>query len=344
MRLHKLTSGIFLSFCTMISFAQTGPAVQKGFVQFNTDGAAYGMNAGKDNNIKTSAELKYDGSASKLLVALYSKPDTRDTILIYLSDEKGLVASGDFSATAKYAFIYKLYGKGSMIKSLDNSKNETTKTNFIRLTKLEAKPGGTAEGVFSFTDIPFKSNNGKIVAMVKGISDGHFHAIITQYNEMPGSNNGNTSVIAGLNPVAKQLFKDVKCKLTDAEKNQIANLTGFILTGKKEQPFAMDKESMDYPYNAVVTITDMNKDGVEEVFIEFGNTYTSGNTGANIVLYIKDKQKGYNTNLGFPGISPEQLKTGYGGYPDLLIGGPGFEFPIWRWNGKEYVFYKTKKM
>ena len=33
------------------------------------------------------------------------------------------------------------------------------------------------------------------------------------------------------------------------------------------------------------------------------------------------------------------------GFPDLLIGGPGFDFPIWRWNGKEYSFYKkiTKK-
>ena len=106
----------------------------------------------------------------------------------------------------------------------------------------------------------------------------------------------------------------------------------------------MDKESLEYPYGAVVTITDMNKDGIEEVFIQFGNTYTSGNTGANIVLYIKDKQKGYKTNLGFPGVEPEQLKTGFGGYPDLLIGGPGFEFPIWRWNGKEYVYYKSKKM
>jgi hypothetical protein len=28
------------------------------------------------------------------------------------------------------------------------------------------------------------------------------------------------------------------------------------------------------------------------------------------------------------------------GYPDLMIGGPGFEHPVWRWNGKEYNVYK----
>jgi len=31
------------------------------------------------------------------------------------------------------------------------------------------------------------------------------------------------------------------------------------------------------------------------------------------------------------------------GYPDLIIGGPGFEFPIWRWNGKEYAYINKVK-
>ncbi len=41
---------------------------------------------------------------------------------------------------------------------------------------------------------------------------------------------------------------------------------------------------------------------------------------------------------------PEFQKTFNLGYPDLLIGGPGFEQPVWRWNGKEYQFYKTVGM
>ncbi len=34
----------------------------------------------------------------------------------------------------------------------------------------------------------------------------------------------------------------------------------------------------------------------------------------------------------------EFLKTkGVGGWPDISIGGPGFCFPVWRWNGKAYA-------
>ena len=48
-------------------------------------------------------------------------------------------------------------------------------------------------------------------------------------------------------------------------------------------------------------------------------------------------------NLGFPGTLPDALSTTNLGYPDLLIGGPGFEFPVWRWNGKVYDFFKQVK-
>jgi hypothetical protein len=340
---------VIFTACITVTIAQTKStnesiATSSGFVQFKSDGISYGMNTEKDNS-KVNAELKYSATIPRVLLAVYSRPDSRDTILILLSDDKGLSTAtpGNFSGSAKLFFIYKLYGKGSMIKSVDNAKGEITAANYIKLTTLEAKPGGVAEGSFSFTDIPFQNKEGKVVARIRGISDGHFKAIITKYSEItPGT--VSTAARNGLSPVANILFKDIKCKLTDTDKNEIAKMTGFVLSGKKEQPFAMDKESLEYPYNAVVTVTDMNKDGIEEVFIQFGNTYTSGNTGANIVLYIKDKQKGYKTNLGFPGVEPEQLKTGFGGYPDLLIGGPGFEFPIWRWNGKEYVYYKSKKM
>ena len=48
-------------------------------------------------------------------------------------------------------------------------------------------------------------------------------------------------------------------------------------------------------------------------------------------------------NLGFPGMTPDVLTTSNKGYPDLVVGGPGFEFPVFRWNGKMYDNYKTLK-
>jgi len=146
-----------------------------------------------------------------------------------------------------------------------------------------------------------------------------------------------------LSPVAAELFKGVKSVTSINEKNYIAQKIAFVLSGNKEQPFAQDKDSKDYPFTAAVLPTDLNKDGKEEIFISFGNTYTSGNTGSSIVLFIKNVKGVYEMNLGFPGMAPDVLTTINKGYPDLVVGGPGFEFPVFRWNGKIYDNYKTIK-
>lgn len=146
-----------------------------------------------------------------------------------------------------------------------------------------------------------------------------------------------------LNPIASVLFKNIKSTLTVDEKNFIANKIGFVLSGNKDQPFALDTESKDYPFGALVMPTDLNNDKKEEIFIHFGNSYTSGNTGSSITLFIKNTAGTYEMNLGFPGVIPDVLTTMSKSYPDLLVGGPGFEFPVFRWNGKVYATYKSVK-
>ena len=87
----------------------------------------------------------------------------------------------------------------------------------------------------------------------------------------------------------------------------------------------------------------MNKDGKEEIFVQFGNSYTSGNTETSISLFIKNTSGAYKNHLGFPGTLPDALSSVSQGYPDLLIGGPGFEFPVLRWNGKTYAHHHMVK-
>ena len=146
-----------------------------------------------------------------------------------------------------------------------------------------------------------------------------------------------------LNKVADLLFKNVKTKLTVAEKNHVATALGFVLSNDQVQPFAQDADSKDYPFTALVFPTDMNKDGIEEIFVQFGNSYTSGNTETSISLFIKNISGVYKNHLGFPGTLPDALSTVSQGYPDLLIGGPGFEFPVLRWNGKTYANHHMVK-
>lgn len=66
---------------------------------------------------------------------------------------------------------------------------------------------------------------------------------------------------------------------------------------------------------------------------------TSGIMGSSILAYFPVKES-FELQLGFPGTLPDVLATGNLGFPDLLIGGPGFEFPIQRWNGRSYEFYR----
>ena len=57
------------------------------------------------------------------------------------------------------------------------------------------------------------------------------------------------------------------------------------------------------------------------------------------MLFIKDASGNYKDNLEVPAIISVYRTTNLG-CPDLLIGGPSFEFPVWRWNGKHYDLYK----
>jgi hypothetical protein len=146
-----------------------------------------------------------------------------------------------------------------------------------------------------------------------------------------------------LSEVASLLFRDVKTKLTIAEKNQVAAKLGFIVSGNKEQPFALDADSKEFSFPALVLPSDMNKDGKEEIFVVFGNSFTSGHTGSSVALFIKNTAGEYRDHLGFPGMAPDVLATARPGYPDLLIGGPGFEYPVWKWDGKAYKYSRNVK-
>lgn len=122
------------------------------------------------------------------------------------------------------------------------------------------------------------------------------------------------------------LFANTASKLSPAEKNAIYKQTGFLLSADKKG-FIQDAQSADFPFNALVYTTDLNKDGKEEVFVQYGNSYTSGQAGSSIVLFIQEGGGNYKPHLGFPGMAAAALPTSSQGYPDLVIGGPGFKFP-----------------
>ena len=93
--------------------------------------------------------------------------------------------------------------------------------------------------------------------------------------------------------------------------------------------------------DAWLDFPDLNGDGTPEVRAVFGNTCLSGHAGTNVTLFVEAEGE-YRPQLGFPAASAEPLGTDNLGFPDLLIGGPGFCFPVYRWNGTEYAHLRNE--
>lgn len=98
-------------------------------------------------------------------------------------------------------------------------------------------------------------------------------------------------------------------------------------------------EGFDQPVQPQVDVVDLNGDGQPEVFMLIGGPMF-GAAGANLNLYIKNKDGQWKSNFGFPAGGYTLLKTKSDGYPDIAIEGPGACSPVWRWNGREYALYK----
>ena len=111
---------------------------------------------------------------------------------------------------------------------------------------------------------------------------------------------------------------------------------GFKKTGGK---WIACETPPDVPYTPgnIDQILDLNGDGRPEAVISEGSIYCYGNTETGFSIVSQQADGKWKLVTSSPGI-PDFLKTkGVGGWPDIAIGGPGFCFPVVRWNGKAYV-------
>jgi hypothetical protein len=116
----------------------------------------------------------------------------------------------------------------------------------------------------------------------------------------------------------------------------ISEATGGRFKARKGQYFDQNcRESIEYEADVV----DLNNDGQPEVFTQVYGSCWGGMAGVHMNLFIKDKNGQWQSQFGFTG-SYKVLKTKNKGYPDIEIGGPGFCFPVWRWNGQQYQIHK----
>jgi len=97
-----------------------------------------------------------------------------------------------------------------------------------------------------------------------------------------------------------------------------------------------DPGTMSYTPGQIEQVADLNGDGLPEVVISEGSTFCFGMTGLGYSLVGKQADGGWKLISDGAGI-PTFLDTrGADNWPDIEVGGPGFCFPVLRWNGATY--------
>lgn len=148
-----------------------------------------------------------------------------------------------------------------------------------------------------------------------------------------------TATLIALAPAVSAQTPPVSAKLGAAERAAIFKAAGAVQRGGK---WIICKEDPQAYGANIADVRDLNGDGRLEAVVTEDGTFCHGNTGTGFQLLSKQANGGWRVMTSNSGI-PEFLKTsGIGGWPDISIGGPGFCFPLERWNGKEYVLHRTE--
>ena len=127
-------------------------------------------------------------------------------------------------------------------------------------------------------------------------------------------------------------------KLSPADEAAAFKAAGYKLKGKQWR--ACDDPTPSYTPGAVEEVRDLNGDGLPEVVLTEGSTSCYGNTGAGYSLVSKQANGSWKRITNGTGILTFLPTKGVGGWPDIEIGGPGFCFPVERWNGQKYVLQR----
>jgi hypothetical protein len=94
--------------------------------------------------------------------------------------------------------------------------------------------------------------------------------------------------------------------------------------------------------DVTIEIRDLNGDGRPDGVVTDYGLACYGGTEQGFVLVTKDASGAWRKLFATQGI-PEFLPTrGVGGWPDIVNGGPGFCFPVMRWNGRDYAIVRWR--
>jgi hypothetical protein len=125
--------------------------------------------------------------------------------------------------------------------------------------------------------------------------------------------------------------------LSQAEQSAVFKAAGAVL---RKGSWVICADDPSAGGARIETVRDLNGDGRSEAVVTEGGSYCYGNTGAAYTVLSRQADGSWRKISSNTGIA-EFLKTrGVDGWPDISVGGPGFCFPVERWNGKAYQLHR----
>lgn len=111
---------------------------------------------------------------------------------------------------------------------------------------------------------------------------------------------------------------------------------GFTQRGGLWRSECDDPGTPSYTPGSIESVADLNGDGQPEAVVTEGGTYCYGMAGTAFVLVSRQASGRWvrmTSGLGMPMVLNTRGKSNW---PDVQVGGPGFCFPVLRWDGREY--------
>lgn len=128
-------------------------------------------------------------------------------------------------------------------------------------------------------------------------------------------------------------------KLLPADEAAVFEAAGYTIKGTQWRA-CDDPGTLSYTPGSIRNMGDLDGDGHPEAVVTEGSSFCYGNTGTGYSIVSKQVDGSWKLITSGTGIPNFLTTKGVDGWPDIEIGGPGFCFPVERWNGREYLLQR----
>lgn len=123
--------------------------------------------------------------------------------------------------------------------------------------------------------------------------------------------------------------------LSSGDQSAAFRAAGFSRVGSQWRS-CRDPGTAGYTPGRIEQVGDLNGDGRPEAVISEGSAFCYGRHEVGFSLVSKQADSSWRAIFASAGIAHILPTRGVGGWPDIEIQGPGFCFPVRRWNGAAY--------